>query len=176
MHSTLTILKDRALKYNGVSIIEADKIIEYLLKRIPLSQIEVFNQNDDVKNFNNNSIEQIKIFNETEEVKLNYDWIIPDEYKSLDLDNYFSLKIESINKDREVVENRVMNELNEVRRMDFEMGIKTIIYVIDRFRKEGIVWGVGRGSSCASYLLYLIGVHCVNPLKYNIPYTEFFHE
>ena len=48
-----------------------------------------------------------------------------------------------------------------------------IKYLIDTMRKEGIVWGVGRGSSVASYVLFLIGVHKVNSLKYNLDIREF---
>ena len=36
-----------------------------------------------------------------------------------------------------------------------------------------IVWGVGRGSSVASFCLFLIGVHKINPMIYNLDYTEF---
>lgn len=54
--------------------------------------------------------------------------------------------------------------------------IKCIQYVIDRMKECGQVWGVGRGSSGASYLLYKMGLHCVNPLEWDIPITEFFKE
>ena len=47
-----------------------------------------------------------------------------------------------------------------------------LISLIDRFKKEGVVWGVGRGSACASYVLYLLEVHDVDPIKYNIPFSE----
>jgi len=46
-------------------------------------------------------------------------------------------------------------------------------YMIDTFRENKIVWGVGRGSSVASYVLYLIGVHKVDSLKYKLDVTEF---
>lgn len=48
--------------------------------------------------------------------------------------------------------------------------------LIERFKKEGIVWGVGRGSSCASYVLYLLEVHDINPIIYDIPLREFTKE
>jgi hypothetical protein len=47
-----------------------------------------------------------------------------------------------------------------------------LIHLIDKFKKEGIVWGVGRGSASASYILYLLEVHDVNPIKYDIPFSE----
>lgn len=44
--------------------------------------------------------------------------------------------------------------------------------LIDRFKEDGVVWGVGRGSSCASYVLYLLEVNDVDPLKFDIPFSE----
>ena len=48
-----------------------------------------------------------------------------------------------------------------------------MIYIVDIMNKENIVWGVGRGSSVSSYLLYLIGVHKVDSLQYNLDVKEF---
>lgn len=49
-------------------------------------------------------------------------------------------------------------------------------YVVDTLRENNVVWGVGRGSSVASYVLHLIGVHKIDSIKYNIPIEEFFKE
>jgi DNA polymerase III alpha subunit len=48
--------------------------------------------------------------------------------------------------------------------------------LVDYFRRDGIVWGVGRGSSCASYALFLIGVHKVDALQYDLDIGEFLHD
>ena|SRR4030065_753160 len=48
--------------------------------------------------------------------------------------------------------------------------------LIDNFKNDGVVWGCGRGSSCASYVLYLLEVHDVNPIKYGIEFKEFSKE
>jgi DNA polymerase III alpha subunit len=47
-------------------------------------------------------------------------------------------------------------------------------YIVDTLRNNNILWGVGRGSSVASYVLYLIGVHKIDSIKYNLPIEEFF--
>lgn len=44
--------------------------------------------------------------------------------------------------------------------------------LIDKFKEDGIIWGVGRGSSCASYICFLLEINDVNPIKYNIPFNE----
>jgi DNA polymerase III alpha subunit len=46
-------------------------------------------------------------------------------------------------------------------------------YLVDTMRKHNIVWGVGRGSSVSSYVLYLIGIHRINSLTYDLSIDEF---
>lgn len=49
-------------------------------------------------------------------------------------------------------------------------------YLVDTMRENNIVWGVGRGSSVASYVLFLIGVHKIDSIKYNLNIHEFLKE
>ena len=49
-------------------------------------------------------------------------------------------------------------------------------YLVDTMRENNIVWGVGRGSSVASYVLYLIGIHKIDSIKYNLDIHEFLKE
>jgi DNA polymerase III alpha subunit len=46
-------------------------------------------------------------------------------------------------------------------------------YLVDTMRENNIVWGVGRGSSVASYCLYLIGIHKIDSIKYELDIKEF---
>jgi DNA polymerase III alpha subunit len=46
-------------------------------------------------------------------------------------------------------------------------------HIVDTLRANNVVWGVGRGSSVASYVLYLIGVHRIDSIKYNLDWREF---
>jgi DNA polymerase III alpha subunit len=43
-------------------------------------------------------------------------------------------------------------------------------------RKYDIIWGVGRGSSVASYVLYIIGIHRINSIQYDLDYKEFLRD
>ena len=47
------------------------------------------------------------------------------------------------------------------------------IWISENMSENDIVWGVGRGSSVASYVLYLIGVHRIDSIKYNLDWREF---
>jgi len=69
---------------------------------------------------------------------------------------------------------RVNIELAEYEKRGLLMLLKQMKYIIDTLRENNIVWGVGRGSSVASYTLYLMGVHRIDSIKYNIPLNEFF--
>ena len=51
--------------------------------------------------------------------------------------------------------------------------LKYLKYLVDTMRENKIVWGVGRGSSVASYVLYLIGVHKIDSIKYELDIKEF---
>lgn len=50
--------------------------------------------------------------------------------------------------------------------------LKKIHEMIVEFKRDGVVWGVGRGSCCSSLVLFLLDVHDVNPLYYDIPFSE----
>jgi DNA polymerase III alpha subunit len=51
--------------------------------------------------------------------------------------------------------------------------LRYLKYLVDTLRKNNVVWGVGRGSSVASYVLFLIGVHRIDSLYYDLNVDEF---
>jgi len=71
---------------------------------------------------------------------------------------------------------RVDQELELFIKHDMYDLLHVMKYVVDTLRANNIVWGVGRGSSVASYVLHLIGVHKIDSIKYNLPIEEFFKE
>jgi DNA polymerase III alpha subunit len=68
---------------------------------------------------------------------------------------------------------RISIELEMYRTRNLYPILQVLIYIIDTMRKHDIVWGVGRGSSVASYVLYILGIHKVDSLKYNLDINEF---
>jgi len=95
-------------------------------------------------------------------------WHIPDQYQQLDLDLYFAQRVNSV-----VEAKRVALELALFRKHNMEQLLKFIIYLIDIMKENNIVWGVGRGSSVSSFLLFLAGLHSINPIKYELDIKEF---
>lgn len=114
------------------------------------------------------------------EEKLNYpqplttqpntvDWMLPDSYLNLDIEEYL---LEKCTTDEE--KNRVQMELKLYNTNNMIPVLKTMKYIVDMLRANHIVWGVGRGSSVASYCLFLLGVHKINSIKYKLSIGEFF--
>ena len=95
-------------------------------------------------------------------------WFFPKEYQTLDVSGYLRGKC---NTDDELL--RVDYELGMYEDRDLLHMLRLMVWLVDHMREHGIVWGVGRGSSVASFCLYLIGINKVNPLLYNLDIHEF---
>jgi DNA polymerase III alpha subunit len=68
---------------------------------------------------------------------------------------------------------RIEEELAAYKARDMLDLLRWLKYFVDTCSKEQVLWGLGRGSSVASYVLYLIGVHNIDPIKYNLDWQEF---
>lgn len=100
--------------------------------------------------------------------QLQSNWHMPDEYKTLDIAAWI---LEQCKTDEEL--QRVGQELLLFQERNLFDLLKFMKYLVDTLRKNKVVWGVGRGSSVASYVLYLIGVHKINSLYYDLDIAEF---
>ena len=103
------------------------------------------------------------------------DFNIPQHYRELDVAEYIrKLTPKGVDgTDNAKSSQRVEMELALFEARNLFPVVQMLIYIIDTMRKNSLVWGVGRGSSVASYILYLIGVHKVDSLKYKLDITEF---
>lgn len=97
------------------------------------------------------------------------DWLMPDEYKNLDIEKW--IKDQGPPWDPEAA--RIEEELIAFKEHNMLNLLRWLKYFVDTCRANNIVWGVGRGSSVASYVLYLIGVHKIDSIKYNLDWREF---
>jgi len=97
------------------------------------------------------------------------DWFMPDEYKEFDIVTWLFNQIPPWDDGND----RLFEELREFELRNMIPLLQWLKYFVDTCRKNNIVWGVGRGSSVSSYVLYLIGVHKIDPIKYNLDWREF---
>lgn len=139
----------------------------------------------DVSAFNDAALEYdvplLKIYKPLDVSKESFDkicqseWIMPDHYKNINLYEYLKAKISTSNTNVCNTEEykRVEEELEEYNNRGMHDLLRYLIYLVDVMKKHDIVWGVGRGSSVASYVLYLLEIHCVDSIKYNLDWNEF---
>lgn len=95
-------------------------------------------------------------------------WFMPEEYKQLDIAEYVLGLCKS---DAEL--QRCGHELLLFQERDLFNLLRYLKYLVDLMRENRLIWGVGRGSSVASYVLYKIGVHRIDSLYYELDPAEF---
>lgn len=95
-------------------------------------------------------------------------WFMPQEYYSFDIAKWV---LEQCKTEEEL--QRAGTELLEFNARNMLTLLQYLKYLVDTMRKNKVIWGVGRGSSVSSFVLYLIGVHRINSLYYDLDVNEF---
>ena len=95
-------------------------------------------------------------------------WLMPESYKQLDIAKYVLDLCQSNDELQRVGQELLMYQERDM----FDM-LRYLKYLVDTMRQNNIVWGVGRGSSVASFVLFLLGVHRINSLYYDLSIDEF---
>ena len=134
--------------------------------------------NDDVDKFNSAMEEQgldklqkyipLDVDQKTFDGVCQSEWFMPDEYKNMDIYSYVEQKCETHEEVQRIDEEFIAYD--EKGLLDL---LRYMVYLVDFMRENNIVWGVGRGSSVASYVLYLIGVHRIDSIQYGLDWQEF---
>ena len=164
------------LWFDGSITVDPEDLIDYTIKlgvKNKLDKLYVSSINKDVLTYNSVSDNLISV---KKDCILNKPiWNIPEYYLNLDINEVLynlSNKIEHDNLYEERLKRLSyeiylfdLNGLNDI--------LRVIIYIIDEMKNNNIVWGVGRGSSCSSYLLYLLGLHEIDVIKYEIDISDF---
>ena len=125
-----------------------------ILENIPAFEI----YNKDVENISTEQFDQ----------QCQQNWHMPDEYKTLDIAESV---LSQCNNDNEL--QRCGQELLLYQERNLFDLLRYLKYLVDTMTQNQVIWGVGRGSSVASYVLYKLGVHRIDSLYYNLDVTEF---
>jgi DNA polymerase III alpha subunit len=163
----------------GQAILSSDKLRDLLLQGKNIGHLNVV-QDDDIDLYNkyqDELLNQRTIFLDAPVEILTFDdfhlktadeWIFPLEYQQIDVHKWL------IDKCKQQIEiDRVNQEYAMYKERDLIMLLRLFIFLIDYLRKNKFIWGVGRGSSVSSYVLYLIGVHRVDSIKYNFSINDY---
>jgi len=141
--------------------------------------------NDEINKYNENAnrfeLEQISSHNKPDIDPIDYhkllsqNWNTPIEYSNLDIEDYLIKKMKEMGIYKDVYITYLDNELQAWSKLmpDPSNLWKFLKYLIDTCKAQDIVTGVGRGSSVASLVLFLLEVHHIDPIKYNLDYKEF---
>lgn len=106
-------------------------------------------------------------------------WKMPDSYKQMTVealaDRLYDRQDElGLSDDRFYVRSaRINRELVAYIKDDKLDMLRLMCYIIDTMTEMNQIWGVGRGSSVSSYVLFLIGVHDIDSVKYDLDFTDF---
>lgn len=166
-------LGNRIIYNDGSVLLGEDGLLETL-----------YNDNIELSNIFTEEIEEVERYNkkcflwglkeiDTQPIEIDHlsrqtDWNIPESYKCMDIEKYLFDRCST-----EIEKERVTQELKEYGSRDMYIVLKAMVYLVDLMKENEIVWGVGRGSSVSSYCLYLIGIHSVDSIKYDLSIKEF---
>ena len=173
-----TQLDDRYLWFDGDSTVDVGKLNQILAIGLPTKGVCVEEMTPDIKRYNQFADDKITVKEQLRE--LSHDWNIPEQYKTLDLENYIVDRLGTealtyhMDDDSVILRGRrIVEELALYKQLGLTDVLRTLIFIINTLQENDVVWGVGRGSSVASYVLYLIGVHDVDSVKYDLNINEF---
>ena len=106
----------------------------------------------------------LNVFDQEQQAK----WHMPQEYKDLDIAQYI---LDLCNSEAEL--QRCGHELLLYQERDLFNLLRYLKYLVDVMIKNQVIWGVGRGSSVSSYVLYKLGVHRIDSMFYDLDVEEF---
>jgi DNA polymerase III alpha subunit len=171
------------MKYSiyGETVVNEQDVFESLYNGVELNLADCpFDNEETIKQFNQavldnaDNIPQIQLYTEPTDSLEAFDknnqsnWFMPKEYKDFPMVEFLLDKTTN-----EEEYQRVVAELELFIQHDMMPLLNYLKYLVDTMRSNNIVWGVGRGSSVASYVLYLLGVHKIDSIKYGLDINEF---
>jgi DNA polymerase III alpha subunit len=95
-------------------------------------------------------------------------WHMPDEYQNMDI----AAHVLSLCKTQEELQRCGAELLMYQERNLFDL-LRYLTYLVEVMKTNRVIWGVGRGSSVASFVLYKLGVHRIDSMYYELDPEEF---
>lgn len=172
--------KGRSSDEWGNIIFDSDGLIDRLMRGSDLSSDLTALNSEGVSRFNalckelDHPEDQVSIYKTPDMSVDEWDlahqdqWFTPEPYASLDVLDWLVTRCEN-----DIELTRVAEEWALYEEREMIPVLRFLVYLVDHFRERGVVWGVGRGSSAASYILYKIGVHRIDSILYDLDPREF---
>lgn len=173
-----TQLKNRTLWYDGDSSFDPNSLL-YLANVFPIKYVNSLTEA--IVEYNKNVPREKEMVVKTESRPIKPEWTIPQKLQTLDVEQFLfdahDVLMEGVDPEEiKQREYRLCHEIIKYKKLNLLPVLRAIIWIINRFEYNDVVWGVGRGSSVSSYVLYVIGVHDVDSFAYELDIDDFLHE
>lgn len=157
----------RVLLKDGTSVLSSFGYARHVLNGTLPEQAKVLEDYD--------SLVYDQLNNTKVSIQVNEEDPLPPEHTHTDeqLDYLLQLIVSSPRyQDTDEFNERIEVEIEYFDRSENIIFILKCYDLIQEFKKKGIVWGVGRGSSCASLVCFLLEINDINPLVFDIQFSE----
>ena len=141
---------------------KVDYLTEILIEKTASTQQLKTNSELNLKLFEQLDVDQAQF-----DAMCQSDWFMPDTYRNMDIEGFL------VNLCPKQNYPRLIEELQEFQSRNMIDILRVLKYVVDTLHDKNVLWGVGRGSSVASFALFLIGVHKIDSVKYDLDWREF---
>lgn len=183
-------LSDFYIKQNGydvtfdgnIIIHNYNKLIDFIERGIPSNNLYVSEMTPEIVKYNSLCSNNQKITVKDQIQFPEIQWNIPQSFLDVDIKE---LLINLLQEDIKLINQPSPMQINKIARFEEELTLfeqrnmltilKVIYYVITTFKEHNIVWGIGRGSCVSSYILYLLEVHDVDPVLFDLDLSDFFN-
>lgn len=165
------------LFYDGSIVVNNfDTIVEFLQLGVNSNKIFVEKITPNIIKFNRFTTEKIRVKENLETFDIT--WNLPEKYINLNIESLLEICLEQDIKncsesEQLIRSKRYIQEINIFKSKELFPVLHVIHYVIDTFKLNNVVWGIGRGSCVSSYILYLLEVHDVDPITYELNIADF---
>lgn len=163
----------------GQAILSSDNLRNLILQGKSISHLNVI-QDSEIELFQQYQSELLSetiTFLDAPEELLSFDefhencakeWVFPVIYQQINVKTWLLDKCKTQTEvDRVNEEYKLFEERNLI------MLLRLFIFLVNYMRENKLIWGIGRGSAVSSFCLYLIGIHRVDSLKYNLNIKDF---
>lgn len=164
-----TIYNDGTVICTEAAVLEmlySDKDISTVIVE-PNTDVELYNKSDQYLDTNYGEIATgtDPVYNDVNWFEY---WLTPEPYASMNIEEFIFQKCKN-----ETELDRAKQELQLYHERKMMPVLRHLVYLTDTWRQQNIFWGVGRGSSVGSFVLFLIGINRINPLEYGLKIDEF---
>lgn len=169
----MKVQRNRSIDQNGNVKLDLNAAVYSINAGFNVQDIQIQDLNsDEIELFNKHCKDfgfEERIFNHEVNHENNHElWKYDSTYDKLNLEDYFlNLCSTQEQKDRVLYELKLYTEYNMTKLL------RCMLWLVHTFEENNVFWGVGRGSSVSSYCLYLIGLHMVDSIKYDLDVHEF---